>query len=120
GAWRAAKTGVSRALGVLMTRGNAASSQFHYWSFPLSAKAVKLTAKGPTIKTGSELGRYGTVNMTIAPQPPRKGDIPCYGVVTSRRGTLAGTLNLKLDGAYFASVSKRSLAGSIFRAPPGL
>jgi len=112
------KNGGGYSLGVVMTRGNAASSQFHYWSFPLSAKAVKLTAKGATIKTGSELGRYGKVNMTIATQSTRKGDIPCYGVVTSRRGTLAGTLNLKLDGAYFAAVSKRTLAASISGALP--
>jgi hypothetical protein len=101
-----------------MTRGNAASSQFHYWSFPLSAKAVKLTAKGATIKTGAELGRYGKINMTIATQSSRKGEIPCYGSVTSRRGTLAGTLSLKLGGAYFSSISQRSLAAAISGSLP--
>jgi hypothetical protein len=117
------KSGAKYNLGVMMNRSAAGgkSTQLHMWSFPLSAKAVKLTAKGATIKTGKELGRYGSINMTIAAGKPKSTVLPCFvKAFTQRKGTLAGKLRLTLDGGYFKKVSKSTLPAGITATLPAV
>jgi hypothetical protein len=117
------KSGGQNTLSVIANRTAAGGKavQTHMWSFPLSNKAVKLTAKGATIKTGTELGRYGSINMTIAAGKPKRTQLPCFvSAFVQRKGTLTGKLRLSLDGGYFKRVSKSSIPAGISAKFPEL
>jgi len=119
-----AKSGGAYSLSVMMNRTAAAgkSSQFHIWSFPLSAGAVKLTGKTFRIDTGTELGQYGKVKLTLGPTKVARTTVPCFGTLSSRRGALTGTVKLNLDSAYFKSVTRRptkaGIAGTLPKPKP--
>jgi hypothetical protein len=119
-----AKSGAAYSLTVMMNRTAAGgkSSQFHIWSFPLSGKAVKLTGKTFKVDTGTELGRYGKVKLTLGQTAVSRSNLPCFGTLSTRRGAVTGSVKLSLDSAYFKNVTKRptkaGIAGTLPKPKP--
>ena len=95
------------------------TTEFHTYLFSLTADAVSAAQDLSmlTIDTGTQLGQFGSVKLTLSNVGAPSAANPLPGCTTgtwqTRSGTLSGALTFVADGTYFKTVKLTSLPADL-------
>jgi len=104
-------------LNLSRTAGNV--NEEHAYSFQLDASSVTVAPdlSTLTLDTGTQMGQFGAIKLTLAnPGALTQASTPSgctTGTWQTRSGTLAGSVDFAADGSYFKTIVEKSLTADM-------
>jgi len=104
-------------LTVSLERKAGQATQYHQYTFKLSATALKIAPdlSSASLTTGTKLAGFGSIKMNFVQPGKLTSMTECGATYTGRPGQLTGTLRLVLDNTYFKTVVEQAIPAKLTR-----